>query len=154
MGKQNLYDHSVRVPFIMSGPGVPVGKRIDAPIYLQDIVPTTLELAGDKKIDDLDFQSLVPLLKGEGKPRERIYGAYMELQRMIQKGSRKLILYPDAKVARVFDLAKDPHEMKDLAGTAEGKVVIKELFPELLELQKELNDPLDLKLAFPEIVVP
>ena len=57
---------------------------------------------------------------GGRKPRPRIYGAYRQHQRMIRKGSHKLILYPEAKVARVFDLAKDPHEMNDLAGTAGG----------------------------------
>jgi hypothetical protein len=59
-----------------------------------------------------------------------------------------------AKVARVFDLEKDPHEMNDLAETPEGKAIIAELFPELLEMQMEIKDPLDLKSAFPEIVVP
>ena len=46
MGKQNLYDASVRVPFIVAGPGVPAGKKIDAPVYLQDAMPTVLKLAG------------------------------------------------------------------------------------------------------------
>jgi choline-sulfatase len=154
MGKQNLYDHSVRVPFLIAGPGVPAGKRIDAPIYLQDVMPTALELAGAKIPEDIDFQSLVPLWRGEGKPRPRIYGAYRQHQRMIQKGSHKLILYPEAKVARVFDLATDPHEMNDLAGTAGGKAILASLFPELLELQREMNDPLDLKAAFPDTPAP
>src|SRR6478609_4217118 len=50
-GKQNLYDHSVRVPFIVAGPtsistAAKRGQRIDASIYLQDVMPTSLELAG------------------------------------------------------------------------------------------------------------
>jgi len=149
MGKQNLYDHSVRVPFIIAGPGVPQGRVIDAPIYLQDIMPTTLELAGAQIPDDLDFESLVPLWRGGGTPRERIYGAYRHHQRMIRKGRHKLILYPEAKVVRVFDLEADPHEMRDLADTPEGRALAAALFPELLELQKEMNDPLDLRAAFP-----
>jgi hypothetical protein len=44
--------------------------------------------------------------------------------------------------------------MNDLAGTAGGKAMLASLFPELLELQRELNDPLDLKAAFPDISAP
>ena len=40
LGKQNLYEHSTRVPFIVQGPGIPKGKQIEAPIYLQDVMPT------------------------------------------------------------------------------------------------------------------
>ena len=64
MGKQNLYDHSVRVPLIAVGPDLPKGRTIHAPVYLQDIMPTTLELAGAPTAG-LDFHSLLPLLRGQ-----------------------------------------------------------------------------------------
>src|SRR5690606_15437259 len=64
MGKQNMYEHSMRVPFVVVGPGVTAGQRIDAPIYVQDIMPTTLEWAGAKVPEGVDFRSLVPLLQG------------------------------------------------------------------------------------------
>lgn len=151
MGKQNMYDHSVRVPFLIAGPGIPAGRRIDAPIYLQDIMPTTLELAGAALPDDLDFQSILPILRGERGGRESIYGAYRDHQRMIQLGRHKLIVYPQAEVARVFDLEEDPHEMRDLIGTPEGDAIAGRLFPALLDLQREMLDPLDLTEAFPAL---
>ena len=46
MGKQNMFEHSVRVPLIARGPGLAENQRIRCPVYLQDIMPTTLELAG------------------------------------------------------------------------------------------------------------
>ncbi|OVE77196.1 choline-sulfatase, partial [bacterium F16] len=46
MGKQNMFDHSVRAPFIVCGPGIKGNTKNDTPIYLQDMMPTTLELAG------------------------------------------------------------------------------------------------------------
>ncbi len=151
MGKQSMYDHSVRVPFLLAGLGVPEGERLDAPIYLQDIMPTTLELAGAEVSDDIDFQSLLPHLKGEGSPREFIFGAYRHHQRMIEKDGRKLILYPEAKVARVFDLRQDPHEMNDLIGTDEGKAIARDLFPLLLAELDRRGDTLDLRGAYPEL---
>jgi arylsulfatase A-like enzyme len=49
MGKQNLFDHSVRVPLMLVGPGVPAGEKRDASVYLQDIMATSLELAGAER---------------------------------------------------------------------------------------------------------
>ena len=43
-----MYEHSIRVPFMIKGPGITKNKRINGDIYLQDIVPTTLELAKAK----------------------------------------------------------------------------------------------------------
>ncbi|MFN0101679.1 MAG: sulfatase-like hydrolase/transferase, partial [Bryobacteraceae bacterium] len=44
LGKQNLYDHSIRVPLILAGPGVPAGQRTDTLVYLFDIFPTMFEM--------------------------------------------------------------------------------------------------------------
>ena len=46
LGKQNLYEHSTKVPFIVSGRESPKNKRVSSPIYLQDIMPSTLAIAG------------------------------------------------------------------------------------------------------------
>jgi len=95
IGKQNLYDHSVRVPFMVVGPGVKAGALNNAAVYLQDIMPTSLELAGAPKPDYVDFNSLLPLLRGEKKENyEEIYGGYINLQRMITKDGWKLLYYP------------------------------------------------------------
>ncbi len=67
LGKQNQYDVSTRVPFLIAGPGIPSGKVIDDPIYLQDAMPTSLAAAGAKITDDIEFQNLFPLLTGSGK---------------------------------------------------------------------------------------
>ena len=151
MGKQNMYDASLRVPFLVVGPGVPAGKKVAAPVYLQDAMPTTLKLAGAEVGDDIDFVDLRPHWEGKGTPRDAAIGAYMDRQRMIEEDGKKLILYPKAKVARVFDLKADPDEMKDLAGTPEGRTIATGLFRRLLEIQKESGDPLDLRSSFPEL---
>ena len=82
-GKQNMYDHSVRVPFVVTGPGVKAGATSDAPIYLQDIIPTSLDWAGAETPDHIQFRSLQPHLEGRGKKREYVYGAYLGVQRSI-----------------------------------------------------------------------
>ncbi|MEQ1853211.1 MAG: sulfatase-like hydrolase/transferase, partial [Chthoniobacteraceae bacterium] len=70
-GKQNMYDHSLRVPFIVAGPGAKAGAKLDAPIYLQDAMATALDLAGVPKPGQVEFHSLLPLLRGEKSPAAR-----------------------------------------------------------------------------------
>jgi len=152
-GKQNMYEHSVRVPFVVCGPGVAAGRRIEAPIYLQDIMPTTLELAGVDKPGHVEFHSLLPLIRGETQRSlyDAVYGAYLGLQRMVMQDGYKLILYPKIGRARLYHVEADPEEMKDLAGEPGEKGRMKALFARLLALQKATEDTLDLRAAFPAL---
>ncbi|MGJ8698265.1 MAG: sulfatase-like hydrolase/transferase [Verrucomicrobiaceae bacterium] len=150
LGKQNMYDHSIRVPFAISGPKVEAGKRIDAPIYLQDIVPTSLEAAGGEIPEHVQFESLVPLLKGESQGRDAIYVGYRLSQRQITKDGYKLIVYPRGQVARLFNLNEDPHEKDDLLEKGEGIEKARELLKELKKLQKPVGDELELG-SYPDL---
>lgn len=152
IGKQNLFDHSVRVPLMVVGPDVPKGKKFDTPVYLQDIMPSTLDLAGIEKPAHVQFRSLMPIIRGR---RERnydaVYGAYMAVQRMVTQDGKKLLLYPACKKVLLFDLAKDPTEVKNLADEPAHKATVRKLFAKLLELQKETGDKLDLKSVYPAL---
>jgi choline-sulfatase len=152
-GKQNLYDCSVRVPFIVAGPGVKRGERIDASIYLQDVMATTLELAGVAKPAQVEFHSLLPLLRGEQTKTNypAVYGGYLELQRAVTYDGWKLILYPKAKVVRLFHVAADALEMNDLASDAAQSARKKDLFARLLTLQRQFDDKLDLTKTFADL---
>ncbi len=145
LGKQNQYDHSVRVPLVMKGPDIPISTTNDADVYLQDIMPTSLEIAGIEKPEYVQFQSLLSLARNEktGSSYESIYGAYVDLQRMIRKDGYKLIHYSRINKSQLFDLNEDPLEMNDLAESMPEKT--KELFSELVELQSEMEDDLVLR---------
>ena len=150
VGKQNLFDHSVRVPLMVTGPGIPKDRKINTPVYLQDIMPSSLELAGVRRPEHVQFRSLMPIISGKRpKSYDAVYGAYLGVQRMVIQGDHKLLLYPACEKVLLFDLKNDPDEMKDLAGSGESKPIIKRLFARLLELQKETGDTLDLKAAYP-----
>ena len=152
IGKQNMYDHSVRIPLMVCGKGIPKNKRLDMAVYLQDIMPSTLELAGVESPDYVDFKSLIPLIEGKKTVQyNAIYGAYINLQRMVTKDGYKLILYPRVPVARLYNLNEDPQEMVDLAGDPAFEGKMKELFTAFLQLQEETGDPMDLKSAFPQL---
>ena len=149
-GKQNLYDHSTRVPFIVAGPGVQAGARADTRILLQDVMPTTLELAGVEKPEHVQFHSILPFVRGGSRQSryDAIYGAYLQLQRSVIVGKHKLILYPKIGRVRLYDLEADPLEMNDLAPREESLTLRKRLFQRLLGLQEEVGDTLDLTTPF------
>ncbi len=152
LGKQNLYDHSVRVPFMVIGPGVPAGRRTNEPIYYQDVMPTTLELAGVPRPQHVDFQSLLPIIQQQAASKySSIYNAYIDLQRSITDEGWKLLLYPKIKKVRLYHVAQDPLEMNDLGEAPENSARKKLLFAELVRWQKLTGDQLELDATFAEL---
>lgn len=150
IGKQNMYDHSIRVPFVISGPKIEAGRKIKAPIYLQDVVPTSLEAAGRDVPEHVQFQSLIPIIKGESEGRDGIYVGYRLSQRQITDDGFKLIVYPRGQIARLFNLKDDPFEKNDLVEQGENLGKARELLKKLKKMQKNLGDDLELG-SYPDI---
>jgi arylsulfatase A-like enzyme len=146
MGKQNMYDHSMRPPLLVAGPGISKGKSEKMEVYLQDLMPTAIEYAGGEVPEWVEFNSLRPIIEGEQviSSYPEIYGAYMDLQRMIRMDDYKMIVYPRAGVIKIFDLINDPSEMYNLAGAVSQKERILMMFGKLQELQVTMGDTLDL----------
>ena len=64
-GKQNLYEHTWKVPFIVKGPGIEGGSRADGNIYLLDVLPTLCDLAGIDAPHTVEGISFAPILRGK-----------------------------------------------------------------------------------------
>nr|WP_153556089.1 sulfatase-like hydrolase/transferase [Roseimaritima sediminicola] len=118
-GKQNLYEHTWRVPLIVKGPGIAAGSRATGNTYLLDMLPTLCDLAGIDAPDSVEGKSLKPVLEGRrDQLRETLYGAYSggtkPGMRCVRKGDWKLIKYDvlDGQVqqTQLFNLADNPHE--------------------------------------------
>lgn len=145
LGKQNLYEHSVRVPLHVRGPSVPAGGRSDALCSLVDLFPTLCELTGGPAPAGLDGRSLVPLLRGAAtKVHDYLPFAYRAVQRGIRVEGLKLIEYRVGGTRRtqLFDLARDPHERNDLASDPARAGDIERLSSLLAEWQHQAGDPL------------
>ena len=121
------------------------------PVYLQDIMPTPLAIAGVEK-QSMFVSKICALISGRTSkpPYKEIYGAYLDAQRSITIGSEKLLVYPNVPTVRVYDLFRDPFELKDMAKTKRGKAIASKLFPRLVKLQKNMGDKLELTQYFPE----
>ena len=143
MGKQNMFEHSMKVPLVLAGPGIPRDKRLQELVYMQDVMPTTLDLAHVPLPSHLSFQSLCPLLRGDADiGYDTVYGAYMDLQRMVRVKNHKLIFYPKIGRYFLFDLAADPEEMHDLSREPALAPTLQSLCDALTRQQRLTTDPL------------
>jgi arylsulfatase A-like enzyme len=128
LGKQNLYEHTFRVPFIFSGPGIQRGVRSNADCYLRDAFPTTCELAGVPIPATVESRSLAALLRGGRQPvYDFVTGYFTGTQRALRRGDRKLIHYPHLAKTQLFNLRDDPDELHDLAGDPAQRETIQHL---------------------------
>jgi len=144
MGKQNIYDHSVHVPFILAGPNVPADEKREALIYLIDIFPTLCDLIGIQHPTTIEGQSLIPHLERPAeKIREYLHFAYEGLQRGIRDQRYKLIEYvvnDRHAQTQLFDLLNDPRETVNLINEGKCAGVLKRLRNELKRWQTEYGD--------------
>ncbi|MFP4367728.1 MAG: sulfatase-like hydrolase/transferase [Bacteroidales bacterium] len=142
LGKQNMYDHSIRVPFIVTGPDIPENTEVNADIYYQDVMASSIDIAGLEKPEYVQFNSVMDLARGDRSEShyDAIYGAYRHLQRMIRKDGFKLIVYPEADKILLFDVENDPREINDLSGHPRYQSIKTSLFNDLIKLQEEMND--------------
>ncbi len=151
MGKQSLYEHSMGVPLIFSGLGIPGGASSEAFVYLFDVYPTVCDLVGAKIPDSIEGKSFASVIKGERKrTRDVIFLAYRDVQRAVRKENWKLIRYPQVNVTQLFDLRTDPFETRNLADNPEYANKINELLVAMKQEQEKYGDPLPLTSDSPK----
>jgi len=118
-GKQNLYQHTWRVPFIAKGPGIKPGTRVEGNIYLLDTLATLCDLASIAPPASNEGLSFKPVLLGQtNSVRDVLYGDYnggtKPGMRSVKRGDWKLIKYDvlDGVVreTQMFNLKENPEE--------------------------------------------
>jgi arylsulfatase A-like enzyme len=133
LGKENMYDHSTRVPLLFSGPGVKAGQRLKGLCRNTDIYPTLCRLSGiDIPASVKEGRDLSGPLGGTGQGeafRECVFSQFSSpafepdetgflplkpTQRMARTGRWKLMFYPQIRRYQLFDLETDPDETLDL----------------------------------------
>ncbi len=166
-GKQNLYEHTWRVPFVVKGPGIKPGSRAQGNVYLLDTLATLCGLAGIKAPATNEGLSLKPVLMGRAQTiRETLYGVYSggtkPGMRSVRHGDWKLIKYDvmdgTVRKTQLFNLTENPHEFLrehhalrpfaepqpmafNLADNPKFVAKRKELEALLLKEMQRLNDP-------------
>jgi choline-sulfatase len=118
-GKQNLYEHTWRVPFIVKGPGVKPGSRAPGNIYLGDTLATLCDICDIEPPASNEGTSFLPVLEGRQQTvRSTLYGVYCGGQkpgiRSVRQGDWKLIKYESPSGGlhtQLFNLRDNPHEL-------------------------------------------
>lgn len=158
MGKQNLYEHSTRIPLIVAGAGIAEGRRSDALVWHADTAATVLDVAGLPELTAAEGESLLPLVTG-GSIRQSFAAVHADCQRAIRDPRWKLIRYfqnstpkngpaPEGRTSRgtateqLFDLATDPLEAENRAADPSLADIRNRLARDLLDWQARVNDPL------------
>lgn len=118
-GKQNLYEHTWQVPFIVKGPGIKPGSRAPGNIYLLDVLSTLCDLTGVETPPTNEGISFKPVLEGkQATVRDAMYGVYCggtrPGMRCVKQGDWKLIAYDvlngTVHEKQLFNLAENPSE--------------------------------------------
>ena len=152
IGKQNLYEHSMRVPLIVAGPGIAADKRSEAMCYLFDVLPTLGKLCGVATPPGSNGREFAAVLKDPSQPaRPFLMFGYKSIQKALNDGRWKLIRYPHVDRTQLFDLQTDPYETKDLSALPEHAERIKEMLTKLAAEMKADgdNDPLTASKILP-----
>lgn len=144
MGKQSCYEHSVRIPLVFSGAGIPQGTKNDALVYLLDIFPTICDLVDIECPENIDGTSLRDAIKNsEQEVRDCVYLVYGNVQRGVSDKEFKLIEYvTDGQhtMTQLFELKNDPWELNNLAKSEAYSEKLNEMRRKLFKLRDEWDD--------------
>ena len=142
MGKQNHFEHSIRVPLILAGPGIPEGETRGQFVYLLDVYPTLCELLHlpiPTSVEGISFARM--LSEPAYTTRETLYFAYANLIRSIKKGDWKLIEYcTEIRKTQLFNLREDPDECVDLYPDQKDSDVVGRLREEMFAIRDAWED--------------
>ncbi len=156
-GKNTAYEEDVRVPLIVRGPGVPAGGTLEHLAMNIDFAPTFAALAGAALPSFVDGRSLVSLLgptppplsqwrqafvtehfvtggqRAGGQPGRRAGGGAPEFYGLRTRDAMYIEYATGDR--ELYDLRKDPYELRNLAATA-SQDVLSRLSARLAELRR------------------
>jgi arylsulfatase A-like enzyme len=149
--KRFMYEESLRMPLLIRWPAaVKAGTVSDAMVLNVDFAPTLMSAAGLKVPDDMQGRNFLPLLRGEHPAdwRTSMYYRYYDYPGAhrvqphygLRTGRFKLIYYKKIDQWELFDLSKDPRELKNVYADPGYANQVAELKDELYRLKKELKD--------------
>lgn len=149
--KRWMYDVSMRTPLLARWPGhIKPGTRTNAMVQNIDYASTLLDIAGAPIPSAMQGLSLVPILTGEkaALPRNSLYYHFYEygadhtvLQHLGVRTDRyKLIYFYTVNEWQLFDLEKDPMELKNLVLNKDYQTVLSDMKKELIRLRDVYDD--------------
>ncbi|MBI4892421.1 MAG: sulfatase-like hydrolase/transferase [Acidobacteria bacterium] len=141
LGKQNVFEHSMRTPLMICGPGIPRNESVTAFTYLLDLFPTLCDVLQISAPQGLEGESLRPLWeKKKTAVRESVFLPFLDVQRAVRDQRWKLIAYPKLGHLQLFDLKNDPYEMRNVVDRPENAAQVRRLRSLMEEWQAKVGD--------------
>jgi arylsulfatase A-like enzyme len=154
--KRFIYDESFKIPLMIKWPNViKPGTTNDEMVQNLDFAQTFLEAAMIEAPDDMQGESIIPLLKGnvEKWNRDAVYYHYYEYPSVhmvkrhygiVNKEYKLIHFYYDVDEWELYDRINDPNEMTNVYNNPDYKDIVKKLTEELYELRKKYKDSKEL----------
>ena len=147
LGKQSVFEHSMRTPLVIAGPGIPRGKSTTAFTFLLDLFPTLCDTLGIERPEGLEGESLRPIWEGtRERVRDSVFLPFMQTQRAVRDERWKLIAYPTLGHLQLFDLRNDPHETMNLIDQPEHAAHVARLQQMMKQWQAKVGDTLSIPI--------
>ena len=142
------YEETWRLPLIATHPDCEnPGSVSDEFVYLFDLMPTVLEMAGVDIPDEIDAQSILPNILGRDEPtgRDHVYCEFAghlfpSSFRMVRNRRYKLI-WNQTQISELYDLKHDPYELNNIIDLPEVEAVKRKLLDVMREDMVRTEDP-------------
>jgi len=142
LGKQSLYEHCMKAPVCIAGPGIPQGQSREQFVYLFDLFPTLCDYSGIDIPENVEGISLLPAIEdAKSETRSLVFTTYADLIRSVRDERWKLVRWPRVDRVQLFDLQTDPNELQDLSAQPEHQPRVLRMMMHLADLQKSYDDP-------------
>lgn len=138
------FDEIYRIPMVVKGLG---HEDNDSFVYLQEMMPTILDIAGSAPPQPVDGESLLPLMTGDSASngRTEIYGEYhnhfyVARQRMVRDNNYQFT-FNESERGELYDFAKDPYQLHNVCYDPEYADIKREYMDKMSRYMKETKDP-------------
>lgn len=138
------FEGAYRIPLLLSGPGVPADRKVDEVVSLLDLAPTIVQLSLDEAFP-CEGRSLIPLI--QGSDNNWLSEAFAECHGQRFNYTQRVLWRDDYKYVfngfdndELYDLANDPHELKNIASDSIQRPTLEKLASRMWEIMHETGD--------------
>ena len=141
------YEASARVPMLLHAPPamqLPANGISDAPVGLQDVMPTLLDVAGAPIPESCTGRSMLPLMRGDDSSwRDVLHGEHAPCydkshgNHYLVDARYKYIWYSESGREQLFDLVRDPNETHDMAADRDAEAWLRDYRQRLIALLRD-----------------
>ena len=144
LGKQNVYEHSIRVPLIFAAPNIKGNRKANTLAYIHDIFPTICDITGNKHASSIEGKSLMPAIKNvKTKIRKELFLSHAQQMRAIRTDDdwKYIRYFVEGQVhEQLYNLNNDPNETLNLVDNPTHVDKLKALKNKLIEGILTSND--------------